>query len=142
MPSGRRGGQQRAPAGRKRSCSWAATASITAFIHGPGSAGVRAEMRLPSTTQASSTLAVLQHARPSPRERFDPDTTGGPSMGMFTTALVLAQETTDVSLNLTLPGVLALIAGILILIMPRLLNYVVAAYLIVVGLVQIFDITL
>ena len=33
---------------------------------------------------------------------------------------------------------LALIAGILILLMPRLLNYIVAIYLIVVGLVGLF----
>lgn len=34
-----------------------------------------------------------------------------------------------------LQPVIALIAGILILIMPRLLNYIVAAYLILVGLI-------
>ncbi|HEY4212229.1 MAG TPA: DUF3096 domain-containing protein [Steroidobacteraceae bacterium] len=34
--------------------------------------------------------------------------------------------------------VLALIAGILILIMPRLLNYIVAIYLIVLGLLGLF----
>jgi uncharacterized membrane protein HdeD (DUF308 family) len=59
--------------------------------------------------------------------------------------VVLAQETTqvnDVTVNLTLPGVLALLAGILILIVPRVLNYVVAIYLILVGIIQIFDITL
>ena len=33
-----------------------------------------------------------------------------------------------------LPALVALIAGILILVMPRLLNYVVAIYLILVGL--------
>jgi hypothetical protein len=33
---------------------------------------------------------------------------------------------------------IALIAGILILIMPRLLNYVVAIYLIIVGLIGLF----
>jgi hypothetical protein len=33
---------------------------------------------------------------------------------------------------------IALIAGVLILIMPRLLNYVVALYLIIVGLVGLF----
>ena len=33
---------------------------------------------------------------------------------------------------------IALIAGILILIMPRLLNYIVAIYLIIVGLLGIF----
>jgi hypothetical protein len=40
-----------------------------------------------------------------------------------------------VDLNVvTLQPVIALIAGVLILIMPRLLNYIVAVYLIVVGL--------
>jgi len=33
------------------------------------------------------------------------------------------------------PGIVALIAGILVLIMPRLLNWVVAIYLICVGLI-------
>jgi hypothetical protein len=36
---------------------------------------------------------------------------------------------------LTLQPLIALIAGILILIMPRLLNYVVAIYLIIIGLI-------
>jgi hypothetical protein len=52
-------------------------------------------------------------------------------------ALVLAQN--EVSLNLTLPGIIALIAGILILIYPRILNYVVAFYLILVGAIEVFD---
>ncbi|TLY48851.1 MAG: DUF3096 domain-containing protein [Gammaproteobacteria bacterium] len=42
-----------------------------------------------------------------------------------------------VSLHLLSP-LLALIAGILILIMPRLLNYVVALYLILIGLLGLF----
>jgi len=37
-----------------------------------------------------------------------------------------------------LSPIIALLAGILILIMPRLLNYVVAVYLILVGLIGIF----
>lgn len=55
-----------------------------------------------------------------------------------TIALLLAQN--EVSLNLTLPGIIALIAGILILIYPRILNYVVAFYLILVGAIEVFDI--
>ena len=39
------------------------------------------------------------------------------------------------SVYLNLPAVAALIAGILILVMPRLLNYIVAIYLIVIGVV-------
>lgn len=50
---------------------------------------------------------------------------------------VLAQT---VSLNLTISGIIALIAGILILAIPRLLNYVVAIYLIVIGLLEILDV--
>jgi hypothetical protein len=38
----------------------------------------------------------------------------------------------------TLQPLIALIAGILILIMPRILNYVVAIYLIIVGLLGLF----
>ena len=41
-------------------------------------------------------------------------------------------------LNLYIGPVIALIAGILILIIPRLLNYIVAIYLIVTGLLGIF----
>lgn len=39
---------------------------------------------------------------------------------------------------LTLTPLAALIAGVLILVMPRLLNYIVAIYLIVVGLLGLF----
>jgi hypothetical protein len=38
----------------------------------------------------------------------------------------------------TLSPLVSLIAGILILIMPRLLNYIVAIYLIVIGLLGLF----
>lgn len=42
------------------------------------------------------------------------------------------------NLHLTLAPVMALVAGVLILVMPRLLNFIVAIYLILVGLVGIF----
>ena len=42
------------------------------------------------------------------------------------------------NLHLTLAPLISLIAGILILVMPRLLNFIVAVYLIVIGLVGIF----
>ena len=42
------------------------------------------------------------------------------------------------NIHLSLAPLIALIAGILILIMPRLLNYIVAIYLIIVGLLGIF----
>jgi hypothetical protein len=40
--------------------------------------------------------------------------------------------------NLQLAPLIALIAGIVILIMPRLLNYIVAIYLIIIGLLGLF----
>jgi len=39
------------------------------------------------------------------------------------------------NLHLSIGPLIALIAGILILIMPRMLNYIVAIYLIIIGLV-------
>ncbi len=42
------------------------------------------------------------------------------------------------NLNLALTPIISLIAGILILMMPRLLNFVVAIYLILVGLIGLF----
>jgi hypothetical protein len=41
-------------------------------------------------------------------------------------------------MTITLAPLISLIAGILILVMPRLLNYIVAIYLIVIGLVGLF----
>jgi hypothetical protein len=41
-------------------------------------------------------------------------------------------------MTIHLAPLISLIAGILILIMPRLLNYIIAVYLIVVGLVGLF----
>ena len=42
------------------------------------------------------------------------------------------------NINLALTPLISLIAGILILVMPKLLNFIVAAYLIVIGLVGLF----
>ena len=42
------------------------------------------------------------------------------------------------NITLSLAPLISLIAGILILIIPRLLNYIVAVYLIVIGLIGIF----
>lgn len=55
---------------------------------------------------------------------------------MFTLA-----QTASVDVNLTLPGIVALTAGILVLVLPKFLNYVVGAYLVIVGVIMIFDIT-
>ncbi|MEO7952697.1 MAG: DUF3096 domain-containing protein [Polaromonas sp.] len=42
------------------------------------------------------------------------------------------------NLHLSIGPVVSLVAGILILLMPRLLNYIVAIYLIVIGLIGLF----
>lgn len=42
------------------------------------------------------------------------------------------------NLNLILTPMISLIAGVLILVVPRLLNYIVALYLIIIGLVGLF----
>lgn len=44
------------------------------------------------------------------------------------------------NVNLTLGPMIALIAGILILLVPRLLNYIVALYLIIIGIIGLVDI--
>ncbi len=41
-------------------------------------------------------------------------------------------------LSLSIGPIVSLIAGILILLVPRLLNYIVAVYLIVIGLIGLF----
>jgi hypothetical protein len=42
------------------------------------------------------------------------------------------------NIQLGLAPIISLLAGILILVMPRLLNYIVAIYLIVIGLIGLF----
>jgi hypothetical protein len=42
------------------------------------------------------------------------------------------------NLHLTIGPIVSLIAGILILVMPRLLSYIVAIYLIIIGLLGLF----
>jgi hypothetical protein len=44
------------------------------------------------------------------------------------------------NVTLSLGPLVSLIAGILILIMPRLLNYIVALYLIIIGIIGIFGV--
>jgi hypothetical protein len=44
----------------------------------------------------------------------------------------------ELDMNLSLTPIASLIAGVLILVVPRLLNYIVAIYLIVIGLVGLF----
>jgi hypothetical protein len=42
------------------------------------------------------------------------------------------------NLNLSIGPLMSLVAGVLILVMPRLLNYIVAIYLILVGVLGLF----
>jgi hypothetical protein len=51
-----------------------------------------------------------------------------------------SQSKREVSMNLhlTIGPIVSLVAGILVLVMPRLLNYIVAIYLIVIGLFGLF----
>ena len=44
----------------------------------------------------------------------------------------------DMSIHMSLAPAVALIAGILILVMPKLLNYIIAIYLILIGLLGLF----
>lgn len=46
------------------------------------------------------------------------------------------------TLTVSLAPLLALVAGILILVVPRLLSYIVAVYLIIIGLVGLFGLRL
>lgn len=54
--------------------------------------------------------------------------------------MTLAQTTLDV--NLALPGIVALVFGALVLLFPKILNYLVGAYLLIVGIILTFDITI
>ena len=58
----------------------------------------------------------------------------------FNTGHIALLAKTTVNLHLALPGIIALVAGVLILIFPKLLNYLVAGYLIFVGVIQVFNI--
>jgi hypothetical protein len=55
-------------------------------------------------------------------------------------AVFMAPDPKEASMNihLALAPLVSLLAGILILIIPRLLNYIVAVYLIVIGLIGLF----
>lgn len=45
------------------------------------------------------------------------------------------------NISLSLTPLVSLVAGVLILIMPRLLNYIVAGYLIVIGVIGLFNLS-
>ena len=56
-------------------------------------------------------------------------------------AFILAQQG-DISFRPNLEGLIALAAGIIILVAPKTLNYVVAACLIVFGLIRLFNVNI
>jgi hypothetical protein len=66
------------------------------------------------------------------RRRSTPRATGQPTRFEPTTGVAA------MTIHLSLGPLVSLIAGILILIMPRLLNFIVAIYLIVIGLIGLF----
>jgi hypothetical protein len=53
-------------------------------------------------------------------------------------AVCILQKDPSMNMTLSIGPLAALIAGILILIVPRLLNYIVAIYLIIIGLLGLF----
>jgi uncharacterized membrane protein HdeD (DUF308 family) len=60
---------------------------------------------------------------------------------MAALAYILAQRG-DISFRPNLEGFIALAAGIVILVAPKTLNYVVAAWLIVFGLIRLFNVNI
>lgn len=72
--------------------------------------------------------AILQ--KPGETRRIGTRTTGLPR---FTN-----NKEINMNMTITLGPLVSLIAGILILVVPRMLNYIVAIYLIVIGLIGLF----
>ena len=58
--------------------------------------------------------------------------------GQALQALCVTTSDTRMNLTLAIGPLVALIAGILILVVPRLLNFIVAIYLIIIGLLGLF----
>lgn len=54
--------------------------------------------------------------------------------------MILEENTMNINLHLSLAPIISLVAGVLILIMPKLLNFIVAIYLIAIGLIGIFGV--
>jgi hypothetical protein len=66
-----------------------------------------------------------------------PDNLARDSAARFDARIIHRQSATEASMSVSvthLQPIVALVAGVLILIMPRLLNYIVALYLILVGI--------
>jgi DUF3096 family protein len=58
-------------------------------------------------------------------------------------ALIVAQNGADeITFTPNLTGFVSLLAGILIFVVPTALNYIVAGYLVIVGLILLFNVTI
>lgn len=57
-------------------------------------------------------------------------------------ATILAADQTRLAFDLSLPAIIAIIAGIVILVFPRALNYIVAIYLLATGAIDLFNINI
>jgi Protein of unknown function (DUF3096) len=79
---------------------------------------------------------IVRHGQsPSVRQR----TVGGPDQEEHCIRpLIAPHKGNSMNITLSLAPLVSLIAGILILVVPRLLNYIVAAYLIIAGLLGLF----
>jgi hypothetical protein len=75
---------------------------------------------------------VERHRKNRARSQDTPRTTGQPTRFESTTGVAA------MTIHLSLAPLVSLIAGVLILVMPRLLNFIVAIYLIVIGLIGLF----
>jgi hypothetical protein len=78
--------------------------------------------------------AVLQA-----RQRLAPRVVA-PASGYRTSRSGLSKRKNNMNLSLSIGPLVSLIAGILILLVPRLLNYIVAIYLIVIGVIGLFGV--
>ena len=58
----------------------------------------------------------------------------------FLNLLINKETNMNMNMNVSLAPLVSLIAGILILVAPRLLNYIVAVYLIVIGLIGLIGV--
>ena len=61
-------------------------------------------------------------------------------LGFITAWVGILAKHVTVSTKFTLDAIVAIIAGVIILLVPRVLNYVVAFYLIIVGVIRLFNI--
>ena len=53
-----------------------------------------------------------------------------------------AQDQTRISFDFSLPAIIAIIAGVVILVFPKALNYIVAIYLLAIGALDLFNINI